>query len=224
MLPIKTSGSHTEPGLPVDPNGHEDSEEVVAEWPDGSSHNLTGFTYADFKKLLGKRAGGDMGSYFTIQQKGTGHKVHIAQRVDRKLLMVVFEQGKHVLGLKLNLFAEISDESQRLPKEHHAVQEALKLLNPIAADFANLKLQKFDLMQARDKEGTGSTWHHHRQEGQGLRPGQGLQGPPRHPGQGLRPGGRLRRYRHGQGQIRAGGPEGGEGQFQARLHEAEGEG
>ena len=48
------------------------------------------------------------------QMESSNHRVTLQQRLDRKLLLSLFEQGHQICQLRLDVFGEIKDQSKHL--------------------------------------------------------------------------------------------------------------
>ena len=105
------------------------------------------------KKLTRKRNRSDHSPIFwESEHDTTHHKITIQQKVDRNLIMVVHEQSRQVLMVKMSLFGHISDETCRLEPEHDVTKKTLAFLAPIALEFAAGKVERKDLIQLRDEK------------------------------------------------------------------------
>ena len=78
-------------------------------------------------------------------------QVHISQRVDRMLLLSVFEQGCQRLQVKMNLFGVVRDERVQEPKDSATLVAALAFLIPIAEMYMTGKLTKEQLIPYRNE-------------------------------------------------------------------------
>ena len=77
--------------------------------------------------------------------------MHISQRVDRMLLLSVFEQGCQRLQLKMNFFGVVRDERVQEPKDSATLVAALAFLIPIAEMYMTGKLTKEQLIPYRNE-------------------------------------------------------------------------
>ena len=96
MLPFrqKVGSKFKETGLPVVVDEDEsDSDDIFAEWPDGSRHTVP-FKVGQWRKMQQgslKQGGSDL---WTGTVKASGHALNLRQKVDRDLLLALNEQGK----------------------------------------------------------------------------------------------------------------------------------
>jgi hypothetical protein len=107
--------------------------------------------------MLASRSGSSsVGPLWTGNQIGTKHKITVHQKVDRHLLLVMFEQTRQVCQLRLDSFGPLSDQAQQLPREHESIVQGLKILVPIAERFCAGELVRDDLKAARDQAMSGT--------------------------------------------------------------------
>ena len=86
-----------------------------------------------------------------VEMMGTHHRLTIAQRKDRALLLSLYEPGKQVCMVRMNIFAPIANESEFLEKDHPALLCAYKLLKPIADEYAKGEIGRDKLYTMRDE-------------------------------------------------------------------------
>ena len=80
----------------------------------------------------------------------TNHKVRVAQRTDRSLLMVIYEQARQICQVRVDAFDKnMSEQVQRLPADHPVIVMAGEFMTTIAKDFCEDKIKKEDLLEAR---------------------------------------------------------------------------
>ena len=132
------------------PPGSADSDIVVATWAGGHSHEVPGLSIGRLKEILGR--GHSTGDLWCETHCESKHKLTVKQRVDRCLLLSLYEQQQQILQLRLNLFGKVEDEAKQLPKEHPTLQKALSLLIPLATKYAKNEIKKQDLKTLRDSE------------------------------------------------------------------------
>jgi hypothetical protein len=142
----------SEPSLPLTaPDNWDDSDIVQATWmTDPRVHEVPGLTIQRLKLLLMNRGGSSCGELWASTHAVTKHKIYIQQRVDRHLLVSLYEQTRQVLQLRLDLFGPIADQRQQLPKDSDIVQKGVSLMQPIAEKFCRGDICKDDLKGARD--------------------------------------------------------------------------
>jgi hypothetical protein len=91
--------------------------------------------------------------------EGSKHALVIRQRVDRRLLLCLFEQSRQILQVNLGSFGDIDDEARQQDLKHPAVIAGLQMMLPIAELYAAGKLQRKELTKARDNAMAGLTLH-----------------------------------------------------------------
>jgi hypothetical protein len=94
----------------------------------------------------------ETGTLWEGEHSATKHKITIRQKVDRNLLMCVYEQAKMICSIKLNFFGVVADEKHQLPKSDVIVEKCLEFLMPLVKDFLDGKMVAKELMPARTKK------------------------------------------------------------------------
>jgi hypothetical protein len=157
MLPFrqKKGTDFKEPGLPLAATpGAGPSDPVIAEWHDGMRTPIDDFTHDRLKAMNSTRKATE-GCLYEAVKADNQHKLTLTQKVDRKLLLVMFEQNKHMLNFRVNSFGPVADESKRLDKDDVVLKAAVAAMKPIVDDYASgkvkdkaeLQLIKKNLMQ-----------------------------------------------------------------------------
>ncbi len=151
MLPMRSKGALSEPGLPIkcDSSAPAD-QDVVGQWPDGSSHRIEGFTMADLGALVNKGRTAD-GVLYEVMHKILNHRITIRQKIDRKLLLLIKEQDKQVCMVSIDMFGCVLDQKKQLPETDVVLVKALDFMTKLANDFADGKLQKSEMLAERSK-------------------------------------------------------------------------
>ena len=159
MLPVRkrrlgAALGTPEPSLPVNtelPRGS-DAELVVAEWHDGYSARITDFTWSQLL-LLTREATKPKSSivFYETEHALNNHKLQIVQKVDRKLLMVINEQGRQVLQVNMDQFGELGDQRKQVSWDHPCAQRAGAFLREICDVYAQGKLSRAGLKRARSE-------------------------------------------------------------------------
>jgi hypothetical protein len=112
---------------------------------------VPGLTYRRLQSMRGERgAAAGTGKLWEQTHTATSHAIYIAQRVDRFLLLSVFEQTKQRLQIRVDKFGPVHDQHAQEPVDSLTLQLALAFLTPIAKDYADNKLELKDLKAARD--------------------------------------------------------------------------
>jgi hypothetical protein len=148
---LADSTASGEPSLPLTvPDDGDDSDMVQATWmTDPLVHEVPGLTVKRLK-LLVNRCGSYCGELWSSTHTVTKHKIHLQQRVDRHLLVSLYEQTRQILQLRLDLLGPIEDQRQQLPKESEVLKKGISIMQPIGEKYCRGDLTKDDLKQARD--------------------------------------------------------------------------
>ena len=122
-----------------------DDTHVLAEWPDGCKSMIR----LTKNQLKGSHTA--PGVLYENEHTQTHHKISIKQRVDRSLLMSVYEQNRQILQVKMNLFGPIDNENVQQPLDHPATQGALSLLTgkPLVDKYCAGELTQQQLKDTR---------------------------------------------------------------------------
>jgi hypothetical protein len=126
-------------------------EMVEAEFRDGSKHRVPGLTWETFRALIRAGKAKGMGVLLSLEHKTTKHAIHIMQRVDRKLLLSIYEQGRQKLQVSLDMFGKVEDQGVQLDYGSEVLKKAMDFLTPIATRFANDELSGDQLIGERDR-------------------------------------------------------------------------
>ena len=142
LLPWRRSSSKADKdlGLPIEVHPSMDSSATaVAEWPCGFRRTIPGLTWGELrKKTSGRVSNSSSGSglHFSAEQVGTKHAITISQRLDRRLLLSLYEQSRQVLQLPISMFGPVTDEFAKVADDSPALMRAMDIMLPIAKDFA----------------------------------------------------------------------------------------
>jgi hypothetical protein len=131
---------------------------VIACWPDGHSAAIPSLTVSKYEALA-RAVYGSPGTCWEGMCEGSKHALVIRQRVDRRLLLCLFEQSRQILQVNLGSFGDIDDEARQQDLKHPAVIAGLQMMLPIAELYAAGKLQRKELTKARDNAMAGLTLH-----------------------------------------------------------------
>eukprot|EP00974_Lingulodinium_polyedra_P039758 3815087-Lingulodinium_polyedra.AAC.1 len=96
-------------------------------------------------------AGSSEGVLWSCVHPESQHKLDIKQKVDRCLLMVIQEQSRQILQVRVDTFGEVQDQSQQLPLEHPAVGACLQFMKELLVKFKDGGIARCDLAALRDK-------------------------------------------------------------------------
>lgn len=141
----------SEPSLPLKvPDNTDETDIVQATWmTDPRVHEVPGLTVKRLM-LLVNRGGSYCGELWSSTHSVTKHKIHLQQRVDRHLLISIFEQTRQILQLRLDQLGPIDDQRQQLPKESEVLKKGISIMQPLAEKYCRGEVSKDDLKQARD--------------------------------------------------------------------------
>lgn len=78
-------------------------------------------------------------------------EVIVAQRVDRHLLVSIYEQQRHVCAVRANFWGGIGDEHKQMPPDHPVLIAVTKFMTPFAQAFADGTVLRENLKTERDK-------------------------------------------------------------------------
>ena len=154
MLPwrCKQGTQFKETSLPiVVPEYTNPSARIVAHWPDGYQHeiDLTVEEYLEMQKSVTK--GKDQAEiHWEGKHKPSGHTLTMVQKVDRELLLLLREQSKQVLQIKVKLFGECPSDV-RVPSTSEVLKSAIEFLQPIASLYADGMIERSGLIAERDR-------------------------------------------------------------------------
>ena len=153
MIPMRRHTTRNnapwEPGM-LHLAGLSDSDYALARWPDGYKAALP--DKVEYIKGL-SRAGGSTNSDEprTWTHIVTNHTIYVKQRIDRHLLVSIYEQNKQILQIRTDTFGNIADQKTALPPDNDVLKEAIAFMSEIAADFADDKIEKCNLPEERKK-------------------------------------------------------------------------
>ncbi len=145
-----------EAGCPIDLNDrtNSDDQKVKATWPDGFETEL-GETYEDLRTLMpsGSRSMEVAGSKLILEQthKTTKNLIKVDQRVDRNLLIAIYENGRQILQNRVDEFGPCANENQRLPETDETILKAYAFMKPIFDMYVKDEISKDELVPLRNK-------------------------------------------------------------------------
>jgi len=156
------------PGAKVDlalPHEVEDtaagSDPLMAVWEDGTRHPVEDVTVEMWRAMQASRhskSGNE--PLWQGERLGTFHKLRIAQRTDRCLLLSLYEQSSQIANVRIDRWGALpSVQPCAVPSNTPAVQAALEFLRPLAikyekgilATVADLKKEMYQLLKAVPK-------------------------------------------------------------------------
>jgi hypothetical protein len=116
-----------------------------------STLEIPGLTFERLRNLS-RAAHATPGRLWLQEHSGTKHKIYIEQRVDRKLLLSLYEQSKQRLQVRVDAFGQVEDQTKQLPKDHPALVKALAFMIDIGWKFVNGEIPISDLKRHRDEK------------------------------------------------------------------------
>jgi hypothetical protein len=112
---------------------------------------IPGLTFEGLRKLS-RAVHAAPGRLWSQEHTSTKHRIYIEQRVDRKLLLSLYEQSKQRLQVRVDSFGQVADQTKQLPKDHPALVKALAFMVDIGTMFANGEIGLGDLKRHRDEK------------------------------------------------------------------------
>lgn len=111
---------------------------VLATFLGGDTHSYDGEAAVRFLAMFrgaGDRAGASVRSVlWSGTHVITKHSLEIKQRVDRQLLLSLYEQSRQILQVRMDKFGDVPDQKQ-LPPDHATLKLALDFMVPLAESF-----------------------------------------------------------------------------------------
>jgi hypothetical protein len=149
-------GAKEEPGYPIEVSedaGASDAP-VEARWPDGHVAVVTEMTHGALRLASrGSNVALSQGLVWEGEHEQSRHRVTVQQRVDRSLLLSMYEQGRQILMTRLDKFAEVQDQHHQVLKTHPTLIAAAAMMVPLAQRYCKGLLKREDL-----KNTATSTW------------------------------------------------------------------
>ena len=85
-----------------------------------------------------------------MMQTETNHIITLAQKVDRHLLLVLKEQQKQVLMMRIDHFGFIEDQTKQLNPNDEILEKAVEFMKVIGIKFAEGELHRNELKTYRN--------------------------------------------------------------------------
>jgi hypothetical protein len=136
----------------VDDSRKSETDIVEAKFKDDSVHAVPGFTYADLRALVRRSAAPNTaGVLWSREHKITHHLIHVGQRIDRCLLLSLYEQTAQRLQIRIDKFGPVDDQNKQLDADSPVLKLAMDIMVPIAEKFASGVYEIKDLTPARNE-------------------------------------------------------------------------
>lgn len=160
MLPMRREqGGKKKPwetGCPIDVGDRSnlDHSWIKATWPDGYQATLQK-TYGDLRAQipLNSKSMDVVGSKLILEgtHTATNNAVKLDQRVDRKLLIVIYEQNRQILQCNVEEFGPCANGNQRLPETDETLIKAFDFMKPIYDRYIKDDVAKDELVNLKIK-------------------------------------------------------------------------
>jgi hypothetical protein len=157
MLPWRRSvrlGAKEEPGYPIEVSEDAGASDALVEarWPDGHVAVVTEMTHGALRLASrGSNVAPSQGLVWEGEHEQSRHRVTVQQRVDRSLLLSMYEQGRQILMTRLDKFAEVQDQHHQVLKTHPALIAVAAMMVPLAQRYCKGLLKREDLNKHRDE-------------------------------------------------------------------------
>jgi hypothetical protein len=126
---------------------------VQATFKDGSKAVVPGLTVASYRQLL-KRGDGEKAKIDVLWSQShvdTKHLIYMQQRIDRQLLLSLYEQTRQRLQIRVDVFGPVAEQGRHLPRDDAVLAKALAFMVPIAEKFASGQVEHKDLINLRNE-------------------------------------------------------------------------
>lgn len=126
---------------------------VQATFKDGSKALVPGLTVASYRQLL-KRGDGEKTKVkvlWSSHHVETKHLIYVQQRIDRQLLLSLYEQTRQRLQIRVDVFGPVEDQGRHLPRDSAVLARALDFMRPIAEKFAAGLVEHKELINLRNE-------------------------------------------------------------------------
>jgi hypothetical protein len=154
MLAVRSlieSPSKKEISKPVKDDQSKSAHDMItAEWSDKKPLEVPGMTYGGLRNLLARGGSKTECSLWTAEHKTTHHSLRIAQRMDRFLLLSLYEQKKQRLQVRVDTFGEIPTQAT-LPADNPVIKKALAFMTVLGQKFADDEVKVEELQNLRNE-------------------------------------------------------------------------
>ena len=162
-----TSAGLEEMAIPLEKNPPADDvvdlDQYLARFEDGDAH-VVSKTNADIRAIIASMslsAKATNESLWTAEHPQTKHILELKLKIDKKLLLGIFEQKKFVCGLNISGFSETdmpidatSGAPMKVDAEHAGLQKAKAFLTPIVQQYVDLKCTREEMISEKKRKYT----------------------------------------------------------------------
>jgi predicted GIY-YIG superfamily endonuclease len=135
--------------LPITDNPQASGNDIVyALFPGNQGRSIPGLTFRILRDLIRSCKSKDL--LWQTEHAETHHAIHVAQRIDRHLLICIYEQSRQRMQVRMSTFGDVIDEMKKEPMESKTLQIATKFVQAIAEKFAAGELSHQQLTAHRD--------------------------------------------------------------------------
>ena len=140
----------------IDDPKADDISMVRASFPGDSGSvdlmEVPGLTYEALRALMRTKPHASTGKLWSCEHSQTRHRLYIEQRVDRKLLLSLFEQSKQRLQVRIDTFGPVADQNKQLPADDPVLKKALAFMVPLGVAFGDDKVDVLGLRRLRNDQ------------------------------------------------------------------------
>ncbi len=130
---------------------HNPLDPLPPKWDDGEVHTFPEHTVGEFRALVsGRGRKQEVKTHWIGQHVATHNAITVQQRLDRCLLLSMYEQNSQVLQVRLDLFGEIENQFEYLPDDSPILIRGLRFIDEFATDYCRDKIVREKLVEVRD--------------------------------------------------------------------------
>ena len=127
----------------------EDDAGITVEFENGDKYQLKHITFGHIRSA---NATPSQNVIWEAYHKKTKNKIWLAQRLDRPLLISVFEQGRQMTQIRADFFGVVEDQSAFLPGDHEILKKAKEFFMPLLEDLLEDRIKDKHELQAAKKQ------------------------------------------------------------------------
>ena len=134
----------------IDDEALPDEANVTVEFDNGDKFTLPSTTMGMVRVQVAKQL--KASCIWEAEHKIAHHRIWTAQRVDRTLLLSVYEQARQICQVRLDLFGDLPQpQPAPIPDDHPAIPKAMQFMEPLLKRFIADDIKDAqELKQARD--------------------------------------------------------------------------